>query len=114
MKHLVATLASALALYAAGCTCHQLRGANPNVGVKLPEDHAAHKDAQTERSNSGRLQSPSPDANYPQSEQPSYDDAVQWPNQAYQAGRAAPEPRPSCPAGLSCPDHRQRANQGTG
>ena len=37
----------ALALLAAACD-HPLRAADPKVGVRLPRDHAAHGDAQTE------------------------------------------------------------------
>ena len=33
---------------AAGCSRHTLRGADRQVGVRLPRDHAAHADAQTE------------------------------------------------------------------
>jgi predicted secreted hydrolase len=39
---------AALAWVAAACTCHTLRAANPAAGVRLPRDHAAHGDAQTE------------------------------------------------------------------
>ena len=37
-----------LQLAAAGCTRHVLRDADPARGVRLPADHAAHTDAQTE------------------------------------------------------------------
>ena len=45
MRRLVALVGCVL--FCAGC-CHPLRGADPNVGIDLPKDHAAHNDAQTE------------------------------------------------------------------
>jgi len=44
---LICTFALALAM-APACSRHRLRPADPAVGVKLPRDHAAHADAQTE------------------------------------------------------------------
>jgi len=40
--------AALLALWASACSPHVLRAADPSRGVRLPEDHAAHGDAQTE------------------------------------------------------------------
>ena len=46
-SRLLAAVAAATVLADASCA-HTLRGANPEVGVSLPEDHAAHGDAQSE------------------------------------------------------------------